>query len=47
METIPSKLEEKLKSLMLIIWDFNRIVKTLKELNYDTEKNPLGRLGYE
>lgn len=32
---------------MSMIWDFSRITKTLKELNFDTEKNPLGRLTFD
>ncbi|EGR31265.1 poly adp-ribose polymerase member 1, putative [Ichthyophthirius multifiliis] len=46
-QELPSQLEQKIKSLMLIIWDFSRISKTLKELNFDTEKNPLGKLSYQ
>ncbi|KAL4429670.1 hypothetical protein ABPG74_017079 [Tetrahymena malaccensis] len=47
MNSNPSKLENSIKDLMLLIWDFNRINKTLKELNFDTEKNPLGRLTFD
>jgi poly [ADP-ribose] polymerase 2/3/4 len=33
--------------MLEIIWDFKKLNKTLKELNIDTEKNPLGRLKLE
>ena len=39
-----SNLEKSVFNLMKMIWDMNRINKTLKELNFDTEKNPLGKL---
>jgi len=39
-----SNLEERLKSLMEMVWDLQRMQKTLRELNFDTEKNPLGKL---
>jgi poly [ADP-ribose] polymerase len=29
------------------IWDIQRMNRTLKELNFDTDKNPLGRLSAE
>ena len=42
-----SNLNERIKSLMETIWDINRMTKTLKELNFDTEKHPLGKLTVE
>jgi predicted DNA-binding WGR domain protein len=40
----PSNLEKGIHILMKMIWDINRMSKTLKELNIDTDKNPLGKL---
>jgi poly [ADP-ribose] polymerase len=32
---------------MGLIWDISRMQKTLKELNFDPERNPLGKLSGE
>lgn len=40
----PVIVEEKVAELMKMIWDFDRMNKTLKELNLDPEQCPLGRL---
>ena len=39
-----SKLQQDVKELMASIYDIEQMKRTLKELNIDTEKNPLGRL---
>ena len=46
-KTIDSNLYPQVKSLMELIWDLKKMGKTLKELNFDIEKNPLGKLTYE
>jgi len=46
-EVNPTTLDPSLFSLMKMIWDINRMSKTLKELNIDTEKYPLGKLSAE
>ena len=43
-KTTQSALEPSVQELMETIWDVNRMKRTLKELNFDTEKNPLGKL---
>jgi len=40
-------LPTKVKDLLEMIWDLKKLNKILKELNFDTEKNPLGRLQYD
>lgn len=47
MRTSHSNLDPEVKDLMAVIWDINRMQRTLKELNFDTEKNPLGKLTSE
>jgi poly [ADP-ribose] polymerase len=42
-----SNLNEKVRKFLEMIWDFRKISKILKELNFDTEKNPLGKLHLE
>lgn len=42
-----SKLDLPIKSFMANIWNIEKINKTLQQLNFDTEKNPLGKLRYE
>jgi poly [ADP-ribose] polymerase len=42
-----SNLDERIKSLMELIWDINKMNRTLQEMNFDTEKNPLGKLSSE
>lgn len=46
-KTIPSKLDPQLQEILGMIWDLQKINNTLKELNFDTEKNPLGRLSLD
>ena len=46
-KNLSSKLNPKIFELMSEIWDIQRMNKTLKELNFDTDKNPLGRLSAE
>lgn len=41
---IPSELEPRTYALMKLVWDIDRMSKTLTELHIDTSKNPLGRL---
>lgn len=41
---IQSNLPEDVRALMAFIWDIEHMQRTLKELNIDTDKNPLGRL---
>jgi poly [ADP-ribose] polymerase len=38
------KLEEKLASLMRLVWDFEKMARTMKELNFDPDQCPLGKL---
>ncbi len=47
MKDNPSFLNDRIKSVLELIWDFKKMNKMLKELNFDTEKNPLGKLQYE
>lgn len=42
--SVKSTLTPEIYELMSQIWDINRMNRTLKELDFDTEKNPLGRL---
>ncbi|CAK63275.1 unnamed protein product (macronuclear) [Paramecium tetraurelia] len=46
-KNLPSTLDPPIFELMSEIWDIQRMNKTLKELNFDTDKNPLGRLSVE
>jgi len=40
----PSNLPSSIKDLMSLIWDLKRMQRTMKEMNIDPEKCPLGRL---
>lgn len=40
----PSFLDPRVYELMKMVWDIDRMNRTLLELNIDTDKNPLGRL---
>ena len=40
----PTNLDPRTRALLEALWDVKRVQKTLKELNFDVEKCPLGRL---
>ena len=40
----PSALPKPVYELMRLIWNVQRMNRTMRELHFDTDKNPLGKL---